>query len=147
MQERNCQNSKCGKPLLKKKQKKYCSMACQYAARRSTKADKIWELRLTRPELTVLEIAELAETSYKYADGVLYSYASRPEGLLKRKYKPRKPKVKIEPVKEPEPEPEPIKEPEPLPEGKYGKHVAPGWLWGAGEELEEKYGHLGKIKK
>jgi hypothetical protein len=144
MQERNCQNEKCGKPLIKKQQK-YCSRACQFLGRRSHKAEKIWELRLTRPELTVMEIAQLAGVAYKYADGVLYSYVSRPEGLLKRKYKPRKPKAKAEiPIVE---GPPPVKEPEPLPEGKYGKHVAPGWLWNAGEELEEKYGHLGKRKK
>jgi hypothetical protein len=94
-----------------------------------------------------MEIAQLAGVAYKYANGVLYSYVSRPEGLLKRKYKPRKPKAKAEiPIVE---GPPPVKEPEPLPEGKYGKHIAPGWLWnldGGVNTLEKKHEHLGKRK-
>jgi hypothetical protein len=125
MSERNCLNKACGKPLTKR-QKKYCSAACQYTGRRSPKADKIWEMRLANPQLTLVEIAEHAGASTKYVDGVLYSYPSRPKGLIKRHYKPRQ--------KKPKPAP-----PEPLPTGKYGKHVAPGWLWGGADALEKQY--------
>jgi hypothetical protein len=138
MQERNCQNKDCGKPLSRR-QKKYCSTACQWKGRRSPKADKIWALKLENPKRTLVEIANAVGADLKYVDLVLYSYASRPKGLVRRIYKPRKPKEK----------PSPPKEPEPLPAGKYGKHVAPGWLWRSGEELEKKYEHLGqrRVKK
>jgi hypothetical protein len=134
--ERNCLNTKCGKPLSRR-QEKYCSRGCQYAARRSPKADMIWELRLNNPKMPLSEMAERVDASYKYVSEALYINKHRPDNLLKRKYKPRQPK----------PKPAKKAKPEPLPEGRWGKHVAPGWLWRGGEALEEKYGHLGQRKR
>ena len=134
--ERNCQNKRCGKPLSKR-QMKYCSQACQSIARRSPKADLIWALRLENPKMTLKEISEKVDVSYKYVSEALYINKHRPDNLLKRKYKPRQPK----------PKPAKKAEPEPLPEGKWGKHVAPGWLWRGGEKLEAAYGHLGQRKR
>lgn len=126
----------------------YCSNKCKFAGRSSPKAEKVWELRKSNPELSVGELAKAIGTTKGYVETSLYINKHRPSDLLKRKYKPRQPKKEvIEPEPEPEPPPEPVKEPEPLPEGKYGKHVAPGWLWNGAGALEEKYGHLGERKK
>jgi hypothetical protein len=130
MPGRNCANKSCGKPLGKR-QKKYCSRDCQNAGRRSPNTEKVWELRLTNPKLQLSEIAEKVGISVKGVSEALYVNTQRPKGLLKRKpYKAR--------VRKPKPE-KPKKEPDPLPPGKYGKHVAPGWLWRGGETLEKQY--------
>jgi hypothetical protein len=138
MTERNCQNPECGK-TLNRRQKKYCSMDCQYLGRRSPKVMQIWNLRLTNPKMTLKEIAQEADADLRFVNLVMYSYASRPAGLLKKQYRPRKPKPKAEiPIIE-----------EPPPESKHGKHIAPGWLWnldGGVNALEKKYEHLGKRK-
>jgi hypothetical protein len=146
MTERNCQNPECGK-ALNRRQKKYCSMDCQYLGRRSPKVMQIWNLRLTNPKMTLKEIAQEVGADLRFVNLVMYTYASRPAGLLKKHYRPRKPKPKAEiPIIE---EPPHVKETKLLPESKHGKHVAPGWLWnldGGVDALEKKYEHLGKRK-